>query len=593
MSASDWNKGDHEMFKRLLCLGLTLGLGLAGLALARCDAGQDDDSHIAALVKKLGSTNYTEREKAKKDLEALGMAALGQLRQAAKTDDLETRTRCEKLIEKLEAKLVAENLLAPKKVHLKLKDVTVAQALEELHKLSGYTIVIDGDSAPLTKRTITLDTGEVTFWEALDQLCDKGKLSQPATLINANGGSMRLLPLPVQGPVPALPPPVNPGQPLPKPGGAPAPPNPAKQPPQAVPPQIQVELPAAGGNAKVVMPVQVAPAQPAPVQVQIQGQVQIQPAPGTRPFYYPAGAIVVRDGTFAKVPTCYSGAIRIRLLPPSQASEIVVQPRQDGEALYVLEASAEPRLQMFAVTGSPSLQLAHDDLQQELTVAMEPMPGANGGPVVPIYTGGRSVRQMALRLKQGAKKAAKLTELKGTITIESLTPVPEALITVGDLENAIGKSVEGKKGGSIHLGSFSKQENGSYKVQVTFQPPQPFYPAGLPGNATSSAVGVGMAAPPLQVAGGQAIGRPNQPTPINVANQARLLPQLVDAKGKALTLEQIPQRSARGLNGVVVQEITMICRAGDGVGEPTQLVLFGHRKMTAEAPFAFQHIPLP
>ena len=574
------------MVKRMLCLALTLGVGLAGLALTRCSAGQQEDAQIAALVKKLGSTNYPEREKAKKDLETLGMAALSQLRQAAKTDDLEIRTRCEKLIDKLEAKLLAESLLAPKKVRLKVKDITVAQALQELHKLSGYAIVVDGDSAPLTKRTITLDTGEVTFWEALDQLCDKGKLLQPATLVSANGGSMRVLPLPMQGPVPALP--ANPGQPQPKAGGAPVPPKPAKQPPQAVPLQIQVELPAAGGDAKVVMPVQVAPAQPVPVQVQIQGQGRMELRSYQSPDLLAGSAIVVRDGTFAKVPTCYSGAIRIRLLPASQASEIVVQPRQEGEALYVLEASAEPRLQMFAVTGSPSLQLAHDDLQQELTVAMEPMPGANGGPVVPIYTGSRSVRQMPLRLKQGARKASELTELKGTITIESLTPVPEALITVGDLEKAIGKSIEGKKGGSIHLSSFSKQNDGTYKVQVTFQAPQPFYPVSLPATVVA---GVGMAPAP-QPANGQRVAHTVKSPSVNPASQARLLPQLVDAKGKVLTLEQIPQRSARGLNGVVVQEITMIYRAGEGVGEPTQLILFGHCKVTAEAPFAFEHVPL-
>jgi hypothetical protein len=127
-------------------------------------------------------------------------------------------------------------------------------------------------------------------------------------------------------------------------------------------------------------------------------------------------------------------------------------------------------------------------------------------------------------------------------------------------------------------------------VKIAYQAPQPFYPAGLPGNAPVSSVvgGIGMK-PALQPANGQVVARPTQ---VNFVNQARLLPQLVDAKGKVLTLEQIPQRSARSLNGVVVQEITMICRAGAGVGEPTQVILYGHHKVTAEAPFAFTHVPL-
>jgi hypothetical protein len=562
-----------EMLKRLLCLALVGGLAIAGRTMADPNAGgqtgKGDDQHIAELVKKLGSMNYAEREKAKKDLDMLGMAALEQLRRAAKTDDLEIRTRCEKLIDKLETKIAADKLLAPKKVHLKVKDVTVVQAIEQLQKLSGYPIQIDGDRTPLTKRTITLDTGEVTFWEAFDQLCDKGSLTQVLTGVNAN--ELQIMPVQVRPILPkpppppgAVPPPANPGQALPKAGAAPAiqPAAPAVQPPAAivdgVPLQIQVELPAAGGNARAVMP----------VQIQVQGQVQVQPAPMTgklqRPTYYQPGSLVVRDGTFTKVPTCYSGAIRIRLLPASQASEIVVQPRQDGEALYLLEAVAEPRLQMFAVTGSPSLQTARDDLNQDLTIAMEPMPGANGAAIGPIYSGARSVRQVALRLKQGAKKAAELTELKGTLTVEALTSVPEALITVGDLEKAVGKKVEGKKGGSITVESFAKETDGTYKVRVTYQNPQPFYPAGLPGNGPA--------------------------TTLNVA--ARLLPQLVDANGKVLTLEQIPQRSARVMNGVVVQESTMIFRAGEGVGEPTQVILFGHHKVTAEVPFALTHVPL-
>jgi hypothetical protein len=548
------------MLKRLLCLALIAGLAVAGLMMTQAGAsgqtGKGDDQHIAELVKKLGSMNYAEREKAKKDLDMLGMAALEQLRQAAKTDDLEIRTRCEKLIDKLETKIAADKLLAPKKVHLKVKDVTVVQAIEQLQKLSGYPIQIDGDRTPLTKRTMTLDTGEVTFWEAFDQFCDKGSLTQVQMGVNIHEPPiMRPLPLAPLG---------NPGQALPKAGAAPAvqPAVPAVQPPAAivdgVPLQIQVELPAAGGNARAVMP----------VQIQVQGQVQIQPAPMTgklqRPTYYQPGSLVVRDGTFTKVPTCYSGALRIRLLPASQASEIVVQPRQDGEALYLLEAVAEPRLQIFAVTGSPSLQTARDDLNQDLTIAMEPTPGAKGAAVGPIYSGARSVRQVALRLKQGAKKAAELTELKGTLTAEALTLTPEALITVGDLDKAIGKKVEGKKGGSIAVESFAKETDGTYKVRVTYQIPQPFYPPGLPGNGP--------------------------PTTLNVA--ARLLPQLVDANGKVLTLEQIPQRSARVMNGVVVQETTMIYRAGEGVGEPTQVILFGHHKVTAEVLFAFTHVPL-
>jgi hypothetical protein len=597
------------MLKRLLSLALVVGLGLAGQGLTQRSegAGQDDDQRIAELVKKLGSMNYAEREKATKDLETIGMAALDKLRQAAKQGDLETKTRCEKLVDKLETKLAADKLLAPTKVRLKVKDTTVVQAIEELQKQSGYQILIDGDRAPLTKRTITLDTGEVTFWEAFDQLSAKCNLTLVPTAVYLNGlPTQRQLPRPPPlplnvVPVPPQAVPVKPGQPG---ADAPADAKPAqggKE--QEIQLQMQVELPAAGGNAKMIVPIQVGVGAAASGQVQMQGQFQpAQPVPGkggtvTRQIYYPPGTIVVRDGAFDKVPTSYSGALRIRLLPASKASEIGVQPRQAGEALFVLEVSAEPKLQMFSVTGHPSLQRAVDDLSQDLTLAMEPTPNLDSNPNpnrltgTMVYNVNRSLPQVALRLKLGAKQAQELAELKGTITIEALTAVPEALITVSNLEKSIGKKVESPRGGSIEIRSFTKEEGGRYKVQVTFQAPQPFYPYNRSAAWEPDAVlelraraAIMQPAP----AKGQAVPRPSQ----NISGQAYAFPQLVDAHGKVLTLEQMPQRSARSQNGVVVQEVTMIYRAGEGVGEPTQAILFGHRKVTAEASFAFKDVPL-
>ena len=82
-------------------------------------------------------------------------------------------------------------------------------------------------------------------------------------------------------------------------------------------------------------------------------------------------------------------------------------------------------------------------------------------------------------------------------------------------------------------------------------------------------------------------------TSSGVPSNVRGLPVLVDANGKELTLEQMPQRLGKSVNGQVVYEITMVFRAGQGVGEPAQMVLYGHRLITAEAKFAFKNVPLP
>ena len=122
-------------------------------------AGPQDDKRIEELIKKLGSGNYNEREKARAELETIGLPALDLLREAAKTGDLETKTRCDKLIKRLEDKQAADVLLAPRKVKLDLTNVSVTQAIEELQKQSGYTIHVEGDRVPLNNRKITLQTG--------------------------------------------------------------------------------------------------------------------------------------------------------------------------------------------------------------------------------------------------------------------------------------------------------------------------------------------------------------------------------------------------------------------------------------------------
>src|SRR5262249_15138877 len=102
-----------------------------------------------------------------------------------------------------------------------------------------------------------------------------------------------------------------------------------------------------------------------------------QPLPATtikRPVGNPGygnGTIVLRDGTPATVPTCYHGALRIRLLHASQAIGVVVQPVQLGETLFVLDVTPEPRLQQFSIVGMPRVDKAIDNADQQLAMKME------------------------------------------------------------------------------------------------------------------------------------------------------------------------------------------------------------------------------
>src|SRR2546425_6777614 len=101
--------------------GLALIFGAAGLA----QTPSADADRIDALVRKLGSSSYVQREQAKKELEAIGTPALEALRKAAKNANLDTARRIADLIRNFEEQLVTRQILAPKEVQLKLKDATV------------------------------------------------------------------------------------------------------------------------------------------------------------------------------------------------------------------------------------------------------------------------------------------------------------------------------------------------------------------------------------------------------------------------------------------------------------------------------------
>jgi hypothetical protein len=59
---------------------------------------------VARLIAQLGSERFAEREGATRQLEAAGESALGALRKALTSDDLEVRRRAKRLVAALERK---------------------------------------------------------------------------------------------------------------------------------------------------------------------------------------------------------------------------------------------------------------------------------------------------------------------------------------------------------------------------------------------------------------------------------------------------------------------------------------------------------
>jgi hypothetical protein len=161
---------------RTLCctMLLVLGIALGSSTAFSADSAKDGDrERIARCVTQLGSEEYSQREAATRELDAVGPAALEALRKAQDSEDLEVRRRARALVSRIERRMEIARLLAPRRVHLVYRDTPVVEAVADFAKKTGFPIQLQGDTSKLRERTITLDTGDVTFWEAFEQFCQK------------------------------------------------------------------------------------------------------------------------------------------------------------------------------------------------------------------------------------------------------------------------------------------------------------------------------------------------------------------------------------------------------------------------------------
>jgi hypothetical protein len=79
---------------------------------------------------------------------------------------------------KVDQTALTADLLTPMRVRFDWKDVPVRTAFADLAKKSTCVFDFDGDGKWIDKRRVTLDTGDVTFWEAVHALCQKAGLTE-------------------------------------------------------------------------------------------------------------------------------------------------------------------------------------------------------------------------------------------------------------------------------------------------------------------------------------------------------------------------------------------------------------------------------
>jgi RNA polymerase sigma factor (sigma-70 family) len=562
-----------------------------------------DDGTIARLIEQLGSDSFAEREKATKELEKIGAAALPALRKAAESDDGERRKRASDLLRKIEGRAERDKVLAPKRVHLVYKDTPLAKAVADFKKKSGYDLALSDPQGKLKARTVTLDTGEVTFWQALDQFCKKAGLIEvdPPRPGGGPGGGMRgggglgggglgmgglgggFGGGPGRGGF------AGGGA---TPGGPPG--------------------PGGGGIAGGVFGMNggaglagggmaggrgMNPGMPGGLGGGRGGFGSPLGAAPIRPLIANPGQILLADGKPPATPTDGSTAVRVRANDTVTATPGKAAAK---EARLALEVTLEPKLRWQELV-AVHVAKAIDDQDQSLEQAPAGpgggaagaprgapprppgmggggfgfaggAPPAGGGPMGGMGLGidlneETRTRLATVALTKGAKEARTLKELSGAVTARILAE-PQPLITVQNVFKSAGKTVKGQTGGSLRVVNASRAANGQFQLRVVLK-----YP-----DEVARAARMFRLSP-----GGERLILDE-----GAAGSAQHELTVADGSGNLLTL------AGMGVNSRAdAVELALVYHPQKGQGAPAKLALSASKSVTVEVQFTLKDVPLP
>lgn len=136
----------------------------------------DEVQTANGLISLLGHERFSERLKAMAGLERLGHVVLPRLQEwLDKPLDPEVRRRLEDIITKLES----DGALKPTRLTLQIKEQKIREILETLSKQSGYKIELwpQNNNDEREKRLYSFDFNDVTFWEAVQKICEHAGLT--------------------------------------------------------------------------------------------------------------------------------------------------------------------------------------------------------------------------------------------------------------------------------------------------------------------------------------------------------------------------------------------------------------------------------
>jgi hypothetical protein len=464
------------------------------------------------------------------------------LRRSVNSPDPEVKRRVRALVLRIEKQAEAEELLTPTTVRIACKDAPLKKVLTDFAEKSGVAVTFRGERAKLSEGRVTLDTGAVPFWQALEQLCQKADLAEMSERLGASVTGQS------------------------RPRGA----------SRSLPPDVEARQ-AASRSRDVFRP---------------------SPASGVS-----TASIVLRDREAEAVPTTVHGSLRVRALPDraghlSTAQQTGINLAVALEPKLTLLAVKQVRVEKALDDRGQALSAIPADVAAPRPDAsVDRMTRRMRGDERPAYE-----HTVPVRFKRADLPSHTLKELKGVLSLQIMTP-PQTVATVENVLNANGQTVTGRHGGALTVHRVTVSGNGTVHVQLEVRPPDAD-DASL--ALAEDAVVLMNANVRLQVAQMRQIqiARLQQiQGQVRIVNEFRAANGLPpNAKGIGITLidskgeSYQPSSISRGVhvnNGVATEQMTLTFPRRNGHGDPAKLVYSAPRRATIEVPFTLRDIKLP
>jgi hypothetical protein len=304
----------------------------------------------------------------------------------------------------------------------------------------------------------------------------------------------------------------------------------------------------------------------------------------------------VKDGKPRELPTCYAGAVRIRVLlaelPKKDKDKRNRQKKaatdESAEPVLRLEVSPEPKLgwqHLLKMHLSSLTEESGKELPTPLPYSKEETefespyyfdPEANARGKASQHSLSKQVCFQVTRPRDGSKV---FRTVQGTISGLVLTP-PQVLMTMDDILNATGKTASGPDSCSMKIEEVKRSEGGT--VTLRFQITPQANPNG--GHRTVWMFGPGGQ---MKLRRGIVIG------PGCTSDDKTLTDQelsLVDAKGRSFKVAHSIVNAA-GMGDTLEYNVTFEPPAQHTL--PARLLYRGQRWHVLDVPFTLKNVPVP